>query len=60
MSDGHIVVSLERGGGGGGGGGGNEVELESDKERKFTISWLSSLTGTSVSGLKYLSTNSRY
>ena len=53
MSDGHIVVSLERGGGGGGGGGGgNEVELESDKERKLTISWLSSLTGTSVSGLK--------
>ena len=42
MSDGYIVDSLEGG------------ELESDKERKFTISYLSSLTGNTVSGLKYL------
>ena len=51
MSDGYIVVSLE---------GGDEVELESDKEGKFSISCLNSLAGTTVSGLKYLSTNSRY
>ena len=37
-----------------------EVELESDKEGEFTISCLSLLTGTTVSGLKYLSTNSHY
>ena len=32
----------------------DEVELESDEEGKFTISSLSSLTGNTVSGLKYL------
>ena len=50
-SDGYIVVLVE---------GGEEIELESDKEGNFTISSLSSLTGTTVSGLRYLSANSRY